>query len=174
MQLIKLDATPSTNSYLKRLMKEKKAEDFTVVVCAYQEQGRGQKGNSWISEKGKNLTVSILRLLPSFEVHQAFLLNSLMSLVIYEVLSEFSVPDLTVKWPNDIMSGNQKICGILIENTLQGNFIKQSVLGFGLNVNQEYFEGLPHASSLKLKTGKEYDLDFLLDKILERIKAYFV
>lgn len=173
MQLIKLDATPSTNNYLKQLVTEKNLEDFTAVVCSHQTRGRGQKGNSWVSDKGKNLTVSILKKFKDFEASRSFLLNCLISLTIYEVLNELSIPSVKVKWPNDIMSGNKKLCGILIENSLKGYHIKQSIIGFGLNVNQTNFENLPHATSLKLKTERDYELDSLLNKILQRLKDYF-
>jgi BirA family biotin operon repressor/biotin-[acetyl-CoA-carboxylase] ligase len=172
MQIIKLSATPSTNSYLKQLAAENDLEDFTVVVCSHQTQGRGQKGNSWATEEGKNLTVSILKKFNAFEVNRNFALNCLVSLAIYDVLNELSIPEVKVKWPNDIMSGNQKLCGILIENTLKGQFIKQSVIGFGLNVNQTFFKDLPQATSLQLQTGVDYDLEQLLEQLLKRIQYY--
>jgi len=172
MQIIKLSATPSTNSYLKQLVAENELEDLTVVVCSHQTQGRGQKGNMWAAEEGKNLTISILKKFNAFEVNRKFALNCLVSLAIYDVLNELSIPEVKVKWPNDIMSGNQKLCGILIENTLKGHFIKQSVIGFGLNVNQTFFKNLPHATSLKLRTGADYDLEQLLGEFLKRIQYY--
>ena len=173
MQLIKLNATTSTNSYLKQLAQEKQLGDFTVVVCDHQTQGRGQKGNSWISEEGKNLTVSFLKNGHDVKVNQSFTLNCLVSLAIYDVLNELSIPEVRVKWPNDIMSGNKKLCGILIENTLSGYFIKQSIIGFGLNVNQTHFNDLPHVTSMKLESGLDYNLDELLEKILNRMMVYF-
>ena len=173
MQLIKLDATTSTNSYLKLMVKEKQLKDFTVVVCEHQTQGRGQKGNHWISEKGKNLTISILKKYDALDVRQSFGLNCLVSLAIYDVLNELSVPDVKVKWPNDIMSGNKKLCGILIENSFSGSRIKQSIIGIGLNVNQMQFGGLANAASVKLRTGKDYDLEYVLQKLLDRLELYF-
>ncbi len=173
MQLIKLDAITSTNSYLKLLASKKKLEDFTVVVCAHQTQGRGQKGNHWISEKGKNLTISILKKFNSLDVSQSFGLNCLVSLAIYDVLNELSIPEVKVKWPNDIMSGDKKLCGILIENSFAGSQIKQSIVGIGLNVNQADFSGFANATSLKLSTGKDYDLDHVLDQVLNRLRFYF-
>jgi len=170
MQLIKLDATASTNNYLKVLAREKSLDDFTVVMTDAQTQGRGQKGNAWISERGKNLTVSVLKRFKSLGVHQGFALNCLVSLAIGKVLMELSIPNVTVKWPNDIMSGNKKLCGILIENTLQGQFITQSIIGFGLNVNQTFFADLPNATSLKIASGKDFDLQEVLDRIMGRLK----
>lgn len=169
MQLIKLSATASTNSYLKRLAQEKNLEDFTVVVCGHQTGGRGQKGNTWISESGKNLTVSILKKFDGLPAKQGFAINCLVSLALNDVLNQLSIPEVKVKWPNDIMSGNQKLCGILIENSLRSDVIKQSIIGFGLNVNQTFFDGLPNATSLKLASGKNYDLDVLLEHILNTV-----
>lgn len=173
MQLIKLDAIASTNSYLKQLTQERALEDFTVVVCDHQTQGRGQKGNSWISEKGKNLTISFLKKFDSLDINQSFGLNCLVSLAIYDVLNELSIPNVKVKWPNDIMSGNQKLCGILIDNSIIGSQINRSIVGIGLNVNQVNFGGFATATSLKLSTGKDYDLEYLLDLILSRLRLYF-
>ncbi|MEM1260177.1 MAG: biotin--[acetyl-CoA-carboxylase] ligase [Bacteroidota bacterium] len=173
MQIIKLDATASTNSYLKLLVQEKHLEDFTVVVCEHQTQGRGQKGNHWVSKKGKNLTISILKKFDSLDINQSFGLNCLVSLAVYDVLIELSIPEVKVKWPNDIMSGNKKLCGILIENSLSGSRIKQSIIGIGLNVNQISFGGFPNATSLQLRTGANYDLGYLLNQTVNRLKFYF-
>ena len=173
MQLIKLDAIGSTNNYLKQLAHEEQLEDFTVVVCRHQTQGRGQKGNHWVSKKDKNLTISILKKFDSLDANQSFGLNCLVSLVIYHVLNELTIPEVKVKWPNDIMSGNKKLCGILIENSLSGTRIKQSTIGIGLNVNQIKFDGLTNATSLKLSSGIDYNLEYLLNETLDKLKQYF-
>ncbi len=172
MQLIKLDATASTNNYLKQLARTEVLTDFTVVVANEQTNGRGQRSNLWVSEKGKNLTVSVLKRFNVLQVSQSFGINCAISLAIHDVLFDLSVPVIRVKWPNDIMSGNKKLCGILIENTLKGGLIHQSIIGFGLNINQTNFQNLLKASSLKLETGIDYDLDDILDKILLRLKFY--
>lgn len=170
MHIIKLGAITSTNDYLKHLEQKKELDDFTVVVCEHQTNGRGQKGNSWVSENGKNLTVSVLKRFSELKAVWGFTLNCAISLAISEVLQELSIPEIKVKWPNDIMSGNQKLCGILAENTLQGERIKHSIIGFGLNVNQVDFGMLAHTTSLKGVTGMDYDLEELLHGILEKIK----
>ncbi|UII80545.1 biotin--[acetyl-CoA-carboxylase] ligase [Flagellimonas sp. CMM7] len=173
-QIIKLDATDSTNLYLKDLIQSKTLGDFTVVVAKSQLKGRGQMGTTWQSEDGKNLTFSVLKKFKSFEVIHQFSLNICISLAICDVLRELSIPDLKVKWPNDIMSGSSKICGILIENVLKGQLIQNSIIGIGLNVNQTYYENLEKVASLKSLTGKYFDLDELLNKILERLKYYLI
>lgn len=173
-QIIKLDATDSTNLYLKDLMQSKTLNDFTVVVAKSQLKGRGQMGTTWQSEEGKNLTFSILKNFNSFKVVHQFNMNICISLAICDALRELSVPNLKVKWPNDIMSGSSKICGILIENVLKGQLVHNSIIGIGLNVNQTYYENLEKVASLKSLTGKFFDLDELLNKILERLKFYLI
>ncbi|MBT8321842.1 MAG: biotin--[acetyl-CoA-carboxylase] ligase, partial [Eudoraea sp.] len=120
MHLIKLGATDSTNAYLKELLASKDAPDGTVVQAECQQKGRGQMGREWHSEPGKNLTFSLLKKFSNFPVTKQFLLNIISSLAVVEVLNTYDVPELKVKWPNDIMSGNQKICGILVENVVKG------------------------------------------------------
>ena len=170
MQLIKLSATDSTNAYLKDLIFHNKIEDFTVVMAHTQLKGRGQMGTNWLSEPGKNLTFSVLVKDLGRPVSDQFLLNIYVSLAIYDTLTHLKVPDLKIKWPNDIMSGHSKICGILIENILSGQHIQASIVGIGLNVNQLSFNNLPNVSSLKLLLGKSLDLDGLLLNIVENLK----
>ncbi len=174
MSIIKLNATDSTNVYLKELALSQQLDDFTVVSTELQRKGRGQMGSEWLSDKGKNLTVSILKKLSAFHVENQFDLNCIVSLSIYDVLHELTVPNLSVKWPNDILSGNQKVCGILIENVLKGKLIHLAILGIGLNVNQTEFQNVEKASSLKLLLGQNLDLDELLTKVLDKLKFYFL
>lgn len=174
MQIIKLNATDSTNLYLKDLMNIKSLEDYTIVVAEKQTLGRGQMGTKWESKPFKNLTFSILRKFDSEKVTNPFMLNICVSLAVYALLSKLHLPDLKVKWPNDILSGNFKICGILIENILSGNRMLASVIGIGLNVNQVTFNNLPKVSSLKLLTGKTFNLDQLLREFQAVLKQVFL
>jgi len=171
MQLIKLSATDSTNAYLKELMTSNNPADFTVIMAHTQLKGRGQMGTSWLSEPGKNLTFSVLIRPQGVEVADQFLLNIFVSLALYKTLSQLQIPDLKIKWPNDIMSGQSKICGILIENILTGQHIQASIVGIGLNVNQLAFNNLPNVSSLKLLLGRTFDLEELLVSIVENLKG---
>lgn len=172
MQIIKLNATNSTNQYLKELIMSTKVDDFTVVTTKNQEQGRGQMGTKWLAEPGKNLTFSVLKKGEALEVADQFLLNMCVSLAMYEALKELNIPNLTVKWPNDILSANSKICGILIENILTGSKIQSSIIGIGLNVNQLTFNNLPNVSSLKLLKGETFNLDEVLQLIIVKLKKY--
>ncbi len=174
MKIIKLDATHSTNLYLKDLMSKTSLEDFTIVVTEAQTLGRGQMGTVWVSDPFKNLTFSVLKDLTSVRMTNPFELNICISLAIYNALSKLGIPNLKVKWPNDILSGRSKICGILIENILSGSRMLSSVIGIGLNVNQKTFKDLPNVSSLSLLTGKIYDLDELLFLIQDELKNTFL
>ncbi len=173
MPIIKLDATDSTNAYLKRLIASNVSQDFTVVVAKNQLKGRGQMGTHWISEEGKNLTFSVLKENKDLSTDDSFLLNIIVSLALVNGLKGLQVPDLKIKWPNDILSGTSKICGILIENIISGNKIKASIIGIGLNTNQTIFHNVPKASSLKLLLGKTFDLDGLLEVLLNSLEATF-
>ena len=174
MNIIKLDATDSTNAYLKRLLSDGLGADFTVITAKKQLKGKGQMGAKWESDSGKNLTFSVLRQGLGLSVANYFVLNICVSLAVYKTLKAHQVPDLSVKWPNDILSGTSKICGILIENILSGNLINTAIIGIGLNVNQTFFGELENASSLKLILGSNFDLDELLHEIVENLKSIFL
>ena len=173
MQLIKLSATDSTNNYLKQLILERTLDDFSVVVANHQTNGRGQRGSSWLSEKDKNLTFSVLKRNISIVANQQFLLNILVSLSIVKSLEGFNIPKLAIKWPNDILSDHHKISGILIENLIKNKQIEYAIIGIGLNVNQVKFEGLSKVSSLKNIMPLPVDKDELLTKIIDKLKMYF-
>lgn len=170
MELIKLSATDSTNDYLKELASKHVLQNYTVVATNYQKRGRGQMGATWISESGKNLTFSLLLYDVLDNIDSIFSLNIAVAAAIIEVLKNENIPDLKIKWPNDIMSANKKIGGILIENSIKSASDIQSIIGIGLNVNQRNFEDLLQASSLCLSTGQFFDCDELLVKIVEEIK----
>lgn len=169
MQIIKLDATASTNTYLKELSVNTDLEDFTVITTRNQTSGRGQLNSKWESEDGKNLAISILKTDIYLPTSQLFLLSICVSLAIIDSLKQFDIPELSLKWPNDIMSGNFKIGGILIENVLSGSKIKRSIIGFGLNVNQQKFKYAPNAASMSSIVGKTFNLDEVFNKLVENL-----
>jgi BirA family biotin operon repressor/biotin-[acetyl-CoA-carboxylase] ligase len=174
MRIIKLNAIDSTNSYLRTLSNEEVLEDYTVVMAKHQTNGRGQMGTVWNSEKAKNLTVSVFKDVSKLYIEHPFYISMAVSLSLIKTLQSFSIPKLSVKWPNDILSENKKICGILIENVIKQNSFKASVIGIGLNVNQTNFKGLPKASSLKLLKGNTLNLDEVLQTIIKYLKYYFM
>ncbi|REH52551.1 BirA family biotin operon repressor/biotin-[acetyl-CoA-carboxylase] ligase [Tenacibaculum gallaicum] len=174
MKIIKLNAIDSTNTFLKNMVSKVVVDDFTVVVTKTQTKGRGQMNSDWVVEEGKNLTFSVFSSFIGLKVEHHKYLNFCVSLSVFEALEALELPNLSVKWPNDILSGNKKLGGILIENTLKGSNIVSSVIGIGINVNQNSFpNNLPNASSVKKILGREFDLDVLLENILKNLKGYF-
>ena len=173
MQIIKLNAIDSTNQYLHDLISQISLEDFAVVTARYQTKGRGQRATIWQSEKDKNLIISILKKEIDLNPQHQFLLNIVVSLAVFKTLQAFKIPKLSIKWPNDILSHDKKIGGILIELILKKNTIDKAIIGIGLNINQTKFKDLPSASSLQNITGIHYDLDELLHKLLDNFKYYF-
>jgi BirA family biotin operon repressor/biotin-[acetyl-CoA-carboxylase] ligase len=169
MQIIKLDATESTNTYLKELAAKKELPDFTVVMTTNQTLGRGQLYSTWESEEGKNLAFSILKNYNNLSIDQGFLISVTVSLAILDSLRQLGIPKLSIKWPNDILSGDFKIGGILIENMISGTKIKRSVIGFGLNVNQQKFINAPHAASLKQIIGHNFDLESVFHSLIDNL-----
>ena len=171
--LIHISETNSTNNYLQSLCSKQKVEELTVVVADFQTSGRGQRGNSWESDSGKNLLFSIV-IFPEFlEARRQFLISQIISLAIKEELDTYTT-DISIKWPNDIYWKDKKICGMLIENDLMGRNISQSIAGIGININQETFHSsAPNPVSLRQITGKEFDLFEILKNIVLRIQSYY-
>jgi BirA family biotin operon repressor/biotin-[acetyl-CoA-carboxylase] ligase len=173
MNIIKLNAIESTNFYLKKLAVEKDLESYTVVTANYQFAGRGQMGANWHSEIGKNLTFSILIKFETFEIAHQFYLSMAVSLGLLAAIRNHISSPLFVKWPNDILADKDKLAGILIENIVNGNAIKQTVIGIGLNVNQEQFPStIGKVTSLKKITGNSFDTDSLLESIVISIQNF--
>jgi len=145
-----------------------------IVVADEQTEARGQMETKWLSKKGKNLTFSMFVAMEHFSVSRQFELNQAVSLGLLKALKEY-VPNLRIKWPNDILADTKKIAGMLIENSVSKNSLKYSIIGIGLNVNQtEFPEEIPNASSLKLQVKKDFDLDLLLNEITNSIESYIL
>ena len=138
-----------------------------------QTNGRGQMGTAWNSKEGQNLTVSVFKDISFLKIEQHFFISIVTSLALLKTLRTFSITRLSIKWPNDILSENLKVCGILIENIIKQNNFNASIIGIGLNVNQTVFNNLPRASSLKLITGHVYHLDEVLHELIKNLKFYF-
>ena len=194
---IEVEKTDSTNSYLASLTlsTEKEAFEGTIVVAKHQEQGRGQRGTTWSTEPGKNLTLSIL-LNPTFlKAEEQFQLNKALSLGVLEFIRLSVSPPLPfspsglesgngrkgesggalIKWPNDIYIGNKKVAGILIENSVSGSSLQQSIVGIGINVNQDKFPAeIPNPISLKIVSGQEFDLKECLAELCSCIEKRYL
>lgn len=173
MPIIKLDAIDSTNTFLKEMIEEQIVENFTVVAAKHQTKGKGQMGTLWESEASKNLMFSVFVDVSKFPIQYPFYISIVTALALRHSLSTFLIPRLHIKWPNDILSHNKKICGVLIENVMKQGSINASIIGVGLNVNQTQFKNLPQASSLKNVTGRFFDIDELLHRIIHDLKQYF-
>jgi len=169
MNRIKLDAIDSTNDFLKKLSSADDLENFTVVTAENQTNGKGQMGAKWDSESGKNLIMSVLVKDFLTDNNQLFSLNMIFSIAVIDALKSFEIPNFSIKWPNDILSGNKKIGGILIENSIKSDGSITSVIGLGLNVNQTNFQNLPKASSLKLICDRHFDKEALLETIITNL-----
>ena len=172
-QFFYLKEVDSTNRYLRRLLLEETLSEGSLVVTDFQQAGRGQVGNVWESEDGKNLLFSLL-IYPHFlPVNRQFLISQIVSLSVKEVL-ELYIEGVQIKWPNDIYWKDRKICGILIEHDLMGEWLSQSIIGVGINVNQKEFRSdAPNPVSLLQITGKTYDRRKLLSDFLRYFFDYY-
>ena len=172
-QLIETDIVDSTNNFATNLISATNVPEGTVIMAREQTTGKGQRGNSWLSEPGRNLTISIV-LYPHFLLpRQKFFLSMAVSVAIHEALAS-QLDEIFIKWPNDIYAGKKKLGGILIENALSGNQIKSAIIGIGLNVNQLDFPGEINATSISLLTLKEEKLHFWLEKICQGLEAGYL
>ena len=171
MKTLWLDTIDSTNSEALRRLPE--LPGGTVLAAREQTAGRGQRGNTWFTEPGKNLTFSIIQKNLPLSALEAVRLNFLTSVAVASFLESHGVK-AAIKWPNDIYVDGRKICGMLIENTLgPGGRLMASVIGIGINVNQTEFPQLANATSLGLCTGKEYDLKKELEAFLALFEGLF-
>ena len=166
---IKVSQTASTNTYLSRLAAT--LPGGTVIYTPSQTAGRGQKGNSWESEDGKNLTFSMLIKRPPVKARDQFYLSEAAAIAVVEALTAEAGDGFAVKWPNDVYWQDKKVCGMLLENSLDGSGIAHCVVGIGINVNQERFvSDAPNPVSLINITGREHDLMALLKHVCARIE----
>lgn len=171
------DSTGSTNTYLRELKGGDPEYDYEVAVASFQTAGRGQKGNTWESEAGKNLLFSILAHPDNLKVQEQFYISQAIALAVSDSVMAAIGPEhagnVSVKWSNDVYWKDFKMAGILIENTLQGTSILDTVVGVGLDVNQEVFvSDAPNPISLKNITGKDFDMEVLLQDIIARFIGY--
>ena len=158
--------THSTNSLMKELIA--KGQEPRFIYAGYQTAGRGQTGNSWESEEGKNLLCSIL-LPPDKDL---YFLNIAVGVAILRTISELGISELGIKWPNDIYYKDKKLAGVLVENAIIGSEVKYSIAGVGLNVNQtEFCSDAPNPVSLKQITGRDYNIDELMQRLYDEVQG---
>lgn len=162
MHIIKLNATNSTNEHLRKILLKNKLKVPTVVWGLFQKKGKGQRGRVWTSQAGKNLMLSLYIPNLTRNADQLFSINKIVSISLVEWLLSLQIPNISIKWPNDILSGHKKLAGILIETTFKKSAAKSIIIGIGINVNQIQFTKLPNATSMRLQTAKTFDLNELI------------
>ncbi len=178
--LLHLPSVDSTNNYAKSHIAKSSPIDGTVILADEQVAGRGQNGTVWLSEAKKNLTFSIIYQTSFLQATDQFYLSIAVSLGVWEIVNihilKTNKTKLTakIKWPNDIYINDNKIAGILIENTIVGMNLKYSIIGIGFNVNQDVFPKELNATSLKLEIQKGFDRNILLNEALTAIEKYFL
>jgi BirA family biotin operon repressor/biotin-[acetyl-CoA-carboxylase] ligase len=164
--MIHCEKVSSTNDLASVMLRGEKPVEGTVITAAFQEGGRGQKGNSWESEPDKNLLMSVILYPFMIRPEEQFVISQMVSLAVYDLVRA-ETPHVKIKWPNDIYVRDDKIAGILIEHSIMGKVISNTVAGIGLNVNQtEFGSTLPNPVSLAQVTGREYDLSAVTRELI--------
>lgn len=172
MRIIKIEETESTNTWIARNAAIKSGvEPPCLVYAVSQTAGRGQRGNSWEAEPGKNLTASAVFIPEGVMASGQFAVSEAVALAVVDFLEALGV-EARVKWPNDIYVGDRKICGILIENSLLGRIISRAIAGIGININQtEFLSDAPNPVSVSQLTGKTYDIADLARMLAECLSS---
>ena len=173
MKITRFKTLDSTNLYLQNLLNKGENIDNHIIVAEFQSSGKGQGRNVWHSEDGKNLLFSIALDMSFLKAEDQFLLTQMISASMINVLKNYLPEEsLFIKWPNDIYFKDSKIAGILIKNEIKGMMLGTSIIGIGLNVNQTTFDdNLPNPISMKMITGKDYDLEEILLAISCQLSA---
>ena len=181
--IIWVKSVDSTNEECRRRIAD--MDNLSVMSALSQTAGKGQRGNTWLSSPGENLTFSIVLKFKSagtngegLEPMQAYdqsVISELTSLSVVELLSSHGI-QAKIKRPNDIYVDGKKVCGMLIENAVRGEWISHSIIGIGLNVNQRNFDvSLPNPTSMALlssENGTVYNIEVLLEEFMEIFKQY--
>lgn len=173
--ILRLDTVDSTNKFVMDWVKNDLPPEGSVALTRNQSAGRGQKGTDWLSEPEKNLAVSFLYFPTFLGVSEQFQLSKIAALATRTCLAKL-IPKsekLSIKWPNDIYYENQKIAGILIENSITGKNIQHAVIGIGLNINQEIFPNDFNATSLKLITKNELEIESVFQLLMKELDHYY-
>lgn len=173
LNCIELQSTDSTNNYAAILLKQTNVPEGTVILAHEQTQGKGQRGAIWLSEKGKNLTFSVIYKPVFLSVTHQFMLSKITALALLKLVSKYA-DNVKIKWPNDIWVNNKKIAGVLIENNVSGNVIQSSVIGVGININQVMFMPELNATSLYLENKKVFDSKEILSEFCVLLEGYYL
>lgn len=173
--MVELDAVDSTNNYAKSLLSNSKPTEGTVILAHEQFAGRGQAGSSWQTAPGLNITLSIILYPARLEAVNQFYLSMAIALGVKDFCETLVPEEFKIKWPNDVFHNNSKVAGILIENTIASGSIQTSVVGIGINLNQQTFsEDLPHATSLGIISQKTFNLTEAVGVLCACIEKYYL
>ena len=166
------DTVSSTNDLAAELLASGEAGDGTIVQAGEQQKGRGQAGNRWEAEPVKNLTMSLILRPHYLSPDKQFLISKMVSLAIVDLLKEYTA-NISIKWPNDIYVGGDKIAGILIEHSISGNIIDSTIAGVGLNINQvDFSPDIPNPVSLKMVTGFNHPVKQVLKQLCTHLNYW--
>ena len=168
-----IDETHSTSSLLRETYDDSLPHLFTIRTD-FQTAGRGQAGNSWESERGKNLLFSALLRYNDLYAVEQWRLSMLVAVALWDVLAKY-LPEsqLRIKWPNDVYFGDKKLVGILIENSLSGKYVGYSIVGIGVNINQtQWLSNAPNPISMKEISGREYDAEMLMNQWITSVQSW--
>ena len=169
---IELDSVDSTNNYAANLINTTKVPDGTVIMAHYQNSGRGQMGNEWLSNPGENLMCSIIFRTNLLAATESYVISKIASIAVRETLEEITGLPTFIKWPNDIYIDKKKICGMLIENQWQGGQLT-AIIGIGININQTHFDDNVRATSCALETGKNFEVKQVLKNLVQNLEHYY-
>jgi BirA family transcriptional regulator, biotin operon repressor / biotin---[acetyl-CoA-carboxylase] ligase len=173
--LVTAEITASTNNSAMELLANSEPIEGTAILTEYQQHGKGQRGSSWISQYGANLLVSYIFYPKFLNAQVQFYLNIMASLATAQTLSAFGVQNIFIKWPNDLYSGDRKIAGILIENSIKGSRISSSIIGIGININQSEFPEFPvKATSMTLITGREFNKIEIFEELSNNLEKNYL
>jgi BirA family biotin operon repressor/biotin-[acetyl-CoA-carboxylase] ligase len=170
-KIIFKESLDSTNNYAANLLKDGLLVDGTVIVSGEQTAGKGQRNAQWHAEPYKNIIFTCFVEYANLSVDSQDAITHFVSLAIIDFLNEKNV-FAEIKWPNDILIGNAKISGVLIENQLKSHRCVSSIIGIGINVNQTAF-GDWNATSMQLQTGTHYDIQELVFSLIEKLQNRF-
>jgi BirA family biotin operon repressor/biotin-[acetyl-CoA-carboxylase] ligase len=173
-KMLILDSVDSTNNYAMGLIQKREIQGEMAIFAREQTQGKGRRGKQWQSNMAENIVLSIAVPMQWLEVSRQFQISVAAALACRDLLKNYVFTNLFIKWPNDIFLNDSKAGGILIENVIKGKIWQCSVIGIGININQQIFEDKIVATSLKLITGKNYDVihlaEILYSTVLKRIE----
>jgi len=172
LKIIKISKCASTNNQIKDYFLHLPSSDSLCLIAEEQTQGKGQLGSQWVSRAHQNLTFSFLFPNLNLPIEESFKINLLTTIKLHEVFTDLGFSKLKFKWPNDLILADKKMGGILIENILQSNLIKRSVIGIGINVNQTSFNELTKATSLKRVYHKDFSTEDIFLKITREFEDF--